>query len=345
MFVVPEYVNLIHVFTSVINLLVTRGNSLRVSTLSGILVQSVHGVQLFVPYLGIPLLLIPSIVSTVGDVLPIQDITDRVLETYVLQLSLSVDEGATSYNCNPFRVLRVIAEITRILPSPHPRSLSVSAGWTRIYPTRVFPSIVCLLFVFIRCFSYETPRAGDWPLQSIILPTGFPINAHTAENWPEAFPLFRIGGGFKLYVETITRVREVTCFIASCGNPRSLSVIANRLVFPDYSVLVLKRLLSLTKNSRYYSLTVIPYKEDRLRVYTTVLLTFVDATFTGYRDLRLIRPVSGSLLTGSVRYILVSRPRILIRDNHPISSCRRLRVNRAIQGIESVTTVPRRLSN
>ena len=145
--------------------------------------------------------------------------------------------------------------------------------------------------------------------------------------------------------ELSTRVREVTCFIASFGNPRSLSVNFNRLVFPDCSVLVLKRLLSLTQNSRYYSLTVIPYKEDRLRVYTTVLLTFVDATFTGYRDLRLIRPVSGSLLTGSVRYILVSRPRILIRDNHPISSCRRLRVNRAIQGIESVTTVSRRLSN
>ena len=86
---------------------------------------------------------------------------------------MSVDEGATTCHCNPFKVLRVIAEIIRLPSAPHPRSLSVSAGLTRIYPTRVNPTYCCLLVEVLRAFH----KPGDWPLQSGILPTGFSINA------------------------------------------------------------------------------------------------------------------------------------------------------------------------
>ena len=176
---------MLHVFTRVIILPVTRSNSLRVFPLSGILVQSVRGVRLFVPYLGISFLLIPSTVHIVGIASPLQDYTDRVYESSVLQRTLSVDEGATSCHCNPFRVLRVIAEITRLPSAPHPRSLSVSAGLTRIYPTRVNPTYCCLLVEVIRDFH----KAGDWPLQSGILPTGFSINADRQTLARSLFPI------------------------------------------------------------------------------------------------------------------------------------------------------------
>ena len=128
--------------------------------------------RLFVPYVGIFFSLIPSIVHIVGIASPVQNYTDHVYESIVLQRTLSVDEGATSCNCNPFRVRRVIAEITRLPSAPHPRSLSVSAGLTRICPTRVNPTYCCLIVEVIRDFH----KAGDWPLQSGILPTGFSIN-------------------------------------------------------------------------------------------------------------------------------------------------------------------------
>ena len=167
------------------NVPTVAGNSLRVFPLSGILVQSVRGVQLFVPYLGNSFSLIPSIVHIVGIASPLQDYTDRVYESSVLQRTMSVDEGATSCHCNPFRILQVIAEITRLPSAPHPRSLSFSAGLTRIYPTRVNPTYCCLLVEVIRDFH----KAGDWPLQSSILPTGFSIDADRRTLARSLFPV------------------------------------------------------------------------------------------------------------------------------------------------------------
>ena len=187
----------------------------------------------------------------------LQDYTDRVYLGSVSQRTLSVDEGATSFYCNLFRVLRVIAEIDRLPSAPDPRSLIVSAGLTRIYPTRVNPTYCCLLVEVLR----DLHKAGDWPPQSSILPTGFSISADPAVTGPKPLP-YQIGGSFTILVETSSRFCKVNLCLAFLGIPRSL--IVNCTVW--YYQINLFSFLTVTFSFRvldYYSLTVIPYKEDR----------------------------------------------------------------------------------
>ena len=161
----------------------TRSSSLRLVLLSVILVQRLRGLRLFVPYLGVSVSLIPSIFYKVGIASPLQDHTDCFYVSTVLTRTLVVYKGASSYQCNPFKVLRFIAKTTKLPSTPLPRSLSVSAGFTRIYPTRVNPTYCCLLVEVFRDFH----KAGYGPLQSGILPTGFSINAEPAVS-PKPFP-------------------------------------------------------------------------------------------------------------------------------------------------------------